>query len=143
MTKQFDDGILPVTFRADTDLSSYQYYCVTPASTEGYVKLATGASNPAPIGILQDNDGASAGLPVSVKCFGFSKAVVAAATSANTACDIDAGHYLQATASGWLAYVGGGGAHNARAMEYLDSGCATINVFFHGLAGCDSGDNDI
>lgn len=140
MAKTFDDGIFEVTFRANTDLSGYKYYPVTSASVEDYVKLATGASNPAPIGIIQNDTASNVGDPVSVKMFGVTKAMVLAATSANTACDIDMGHYLQATASG-LAFVGGGGAHNARALGFLDSGCAIINVFFHGWAACDSGDN--
>lgn len=140
MGKTFDMGINDVTFLADTDLADYQYYCVTSASTEHYVKLADGSDDPAPIGVLQTDTASAAGDPVSVRMFGPTKAMVAAATSANTACDIDMGHYLQATASGWLAFVGGGGPNNARSLEFLDSGCAIINVFFHGWAACAAGD---
>lgn len=144
MAKTLDMGIYDVTFRADQDLSGYQYYSVTSASTEHYVKLATGASGPAPLGIIQTDTASTVGDPVSVRMFGPTKAVVAAATSAAAACDIDMGHYLQVgdTASPWLCYMGEGGAHNARSLEFLDSGCATINVFFHGWAACAAGDED-
>ena len=57
-----------LTFSASGDLSDYEYYFVEPSATEGYVSLATGASSPAPIGVLQS--GAKAGNPVTVRVLG-------------------------------------------------------------------------
>ena len=42
------------TFIADANLSTCQYRFVTVASTAGYVTGANGASNPTPIGVLQN-----------------------------------------------------------------------------------------
>lgn len=64
-------GVADIPFIADTDLTQQQYRWVTAASTAGYVKLATGASNPAPIGILQNSP--SAGQEARVRVVGFSK----------------------------------------------------------------------
>lgn len=66
---EFDD-----VFTADTNLSAAQYYFVMPASTAGYVKLANGASDPAPLGVLQNAP--TAGQPALVRLFGLTNLVV-------------------------------------------------------------------
>ena len=132
-----DMGIYDVTFKADEDLSGYQYYCVTAASSNGYVKLATGSSGPAPLGVIQVDTASNIGDPVAIRMLGPTKAFVAAATSAATACDVDAGDYLgMMGASGYLCWSGIGAAVNARALEVIDSGCAYIDVFFLPFAAC-------
>ena len=86
MAHTYNDGILPIGFWADQALSSYQYYCVAAASTEEYVKLAGGASNPYPMGITQDNNAASIGQAVAVKVLGYTKAVVDSRDVVGNAC---------------------------------------------------------
>jgi len=138
MAKTFDDGILPFSLRADADLSAKQYYAVTAASTEGYAKTATGASNPAPIGVQQDDDASAVGDNFSIKPFGFTKAVCAACSVAGAACVIKYGTYLTTGSDGKFYASGGGNAvATARAFDALSTGCAILNVFFWGaVSGC-------
>lgn len=132
-----DMGIYDVTFKADQDLSAYQYFVVEAASSNGYVQLATGSSGPAPIGVVQVDTASNIGDPVALRMFGPTKAWVAAATSAGTACDVATGDYLGLKgASGYLCWSGIGAAVNARALEPITTGCAFINVFFLPFAAC-------
>jgi hypothetical protein len=133
MTKTFSDGILPVTFAADQDLSDYQYYAAAPASTVDYVKLASAASDPFPVGVIQVDDADTVGDALSVKTFGFTKAKVSCAVS-----PIGYGDFLKVSASGDLVVSGSQTVYNARAFGSLASGCGTINVFWYGAAvsGC-------
>lgn len=130
----FQDDYLPVSFYANTDLSAKQYYCVTAASIDNFVKTATGGSDPAPVGVLQDDDGDAASVVTSVKMFGYTRAVVAACEVGGAACDIDFGHYLVAGSDGKLYYASCG-LYNARAMEALASGSAIIHIQWLG-SGC-------
>ena len=134
MAKYFEDGIRPVTFFADADLSDSRYYCAQPASTADYIALANGGSDGAPLGVIQDNDAASPGLAVSVKCSGYTKAVVAACTVGGAACDIDFGHFLVAGSDGKLYYASCG-LYNARSADFLGTGSAILNVEWLG-SGC-------
>ena len=68
------------TFRADVDLSAKQWYFVTTASTAGYVKTATGASGPVPLGV-QQNDPKIAGDGVTVRLLGTTKVYADAASA--------------------------------------------------------------
>jgi len=88
-----------VSFQADVDLTLIQYYFVTPASTAGNVKVATGASNPAPMGVLQNAP--SAGQEARVRVMGMSK--VFAVTDGT--CALAWGRFLTANASGQAAGV--------------------------------------
>ena len=70
-------AIDPAPFKADTDLSaavntagSNLYRVVAAASTSNNIKLATGASNPYPLGVLQNSP--SAGQEAEVRVLGFS-----------------------------------------------------------------------
>ena len=133
MAYSFDDGIRPVTFVAGEDLTAKQYYAVKPGSVLGEVKVANGASNPAPIGILQDSG--STGQAVAVKCHGFTLARVIAAVvaeAASAACDVDAGHTLAAGSDGQLHYANVY-AFNARSFGFITTGSAVINVLWVGL----------
>jgi len=133
MANVHNDGILPVTFAADADLSDYQYYAVMPASTAGYVKLATGASDPFPLGIVQTDDADTVGDAVPVKMFGATKAQVSCAVS-----PVGYGDFLKVSASGDLVVSGSETVYNARALEALSSGCGVIEVYWMGAAvsGC-------
>ena len=135
MAKTFSDGYLPIGQYADLDMSSYQYHAVTAGSVADYVKLSTGASDPFPLGIQQDDDANAVGLAVSVKTFGFTKAVVTALMlDGTTACDINIGHRLAAGSDGNLYYASCGLA-NAVACETLSTGSAILNVFWLGPGG--------
>ena len=101
------------TFSASGDLSSYQYRFVAPASTAKRVQLATGASGPAPIGVLQDDP--VSGYECVVRIQG-STALVVNATNA-----IVYGDFLTAGSDG-QGEVTTGCAFHAMALEALASG---------------------
>ena len=71
MAKYHDSGISDVSFLAATNLSGLQYYFVNGGSITGEVASATGASNPTPLGVLQNAP--SAGQEARVRIFGPSK----------------------------------------------------------------------
>jgi len=88
-----------VSFQADVDLTLAQYYFVAAASTAGNVKVATGASNPVPIGVLQNAP--SAGQEAQVRVIGMSK--VFAVTDGT--CALAWSRFLTVNASGQAAGV--------------------------------------
>lgn len=94
-------------FLADADLTTKQYYFVTAASTAGYVKLATGASNPTPLGILQNSP--SAGQEARVRLLGPSKVYAAVGS-----CNLNVGNMIVAASTGEAVSVTGYGTVNAR-----------------------------
>lgn len=109
----YNSGNLQVeSFIADVDLSSYQYYFVQAASTAGKVGLATGASGPAPIGVLQNKP--KAGGEAAVALYGITK-VIGNGTTAITYRD-----YLTSGSNG-QAVVAGSALHG-QALEALASG---------------------
>jgi hypothetical protein len=128
-----EDGIFSVTFRANEDLSAKQYYCAAPASTANYVNVADGASNPTPIGVIQDDNADTVGDAVQVKMWGLTKAVVAACDLVGNACVMAFGHFLVAGSDGKL-YAAGSGTDisaTARALESVTTETsAIISVFF-------------
>jgi hypothetical protein len=141
MAKTFDDGRIPLPFKADVNLSSYQYYCVTlTASAADYVELATAASDPTPIGVLQDNTGTSQGQPVSVVVMGPTKAYVSACDIDGNACPIQPGDALVCGSDGTLFRAGSKGYfYNARAFGAISTACnlEVIPVMFYGgMAAC-------
>jgi len=87
-------GVADVTYKADVDLTGVQYYFVTAASTAGNVKVATGASNPAPLGVLQNSP--SLGQEARLSMLGPTK--VFAVTPST--CGIAQGRYVTVNASG-------------------------------------------
>lgn len=108
------------TLKADVDMDDYQYRFVTAASTAGYFKLATGASNPAPLGVLQNDP--DQGEPGLIRAVGVTK-VVANAVSA-----IAFGDFLTSNASGQAIPVNASGPAHAIALEALASGSAIITA---------------
>lgn len=80
-------------FTAATDLSSRQYYFVVPSSSPGEVTAATGASNPTPLGVLQNAPTASQLARVRV----FGRTQIAASPNA---CDIGWANFITANACG-------------------------------------------
>jgi len=132
MAHTYNDGILPIGFWADTALSSYKYYVAAAASTVDYVKLAGGASNPMPMGIIQDDNAASIGQEVAVKVFGYSKAVVDARDVVGNACPVVPGILLTCGSESKLMVAGASGICCARSWGAISTGSAIINVFFFG-----------
>lgn len=94
MAKYLEIGISDAPFLADVDLTSYQYRFVMPASTAGYVTYATGASNPSPLGVLQNSP--SAGQEARVRVFGFSKVVGITPSG----CGLAYGRYVSCSTTG-------------------------------------------
>ena len=81
-------------FTADVDLSSYQYYFVQPASTAGKVMLATGASNPTPLGVLQNTP--TQGKLAQVKLAGLTKLYI----KTPSGCGLAYGRFITASDTG-------------------------------------------
>lgn len=94
MAKYLEIGISDAPFKADVDLTAYQYKFVMPASTAGNVTYATGASNPAPLGILQNSP--SAGQEARVRVLGFSKCVAVTPSG----CGLAYGRYISCSTTG-------------------------------------------
>lgn len=88
------EGTTDVSYIAAVNLSSYQYHAVIAGSVLGEVSSATGASNPAPIGILQNAP--SAGEEARVRLYGVSK--IFAKTNSTSA--LGYGKYFSLNASG-------------------------------------------
>ena len=132
MSKTFNDGILPIGFWADEALSSYKYYVAAAASTLDYVKRAGGASNPYPMGIIQDDNAASIGQEVAVKMFGYTKAVVDSRDIVGNACPVVSGTLLTCGSESKLMVAGASGQCCARSWGAISTGSAIINVFFFG-----------
>ena len=105
------------TFTASGDLSSNQYYFVAPASTAKRVLVATGASGPAPIGVLQDDP--VSGLECSVRIMGSTKLSVNATTAINY------GDFLTSASDG-QGIVTTGSAFHAMALGALASGSGIV-----------------
>ena len=91
-------------FTAAESLTGKRYYSVAPGSIAGEVIAATGASNPAPIGVLQNAPGAAT--KAYVRIFGVTKLTGCAAT-----CDIRNGRFIRSSSVGAAevpASAGGG-----------------------------------
>lgn len=105
-------NLVKESFIADADLSAKQYYFVMAASTAGKVQLATGASSPAPIGVLQNKP--KAGSEATVAISGITKVIGNGATA------ITYRDYLTSGSNG-QAVVAGSAMHG-QALEALASG---------------------
>ena len=129
-------GISPDgNFKADVDFSACpaaQFRFVTVASTAGTVKLGTGASNPAIVGVLQNSPSLNEAAQVMV--VGFTKLVGRAAT-----CVINYGDYVLGASDGvaQTMAVGNGSAINARWYgPAVTTGSAIGDAFLFGFAVC-------
>jgi hypothetical protein len=120
------------TFLADADLSSCQYRFVTVGTTAGTVVGANGASNPTPIGVLQ-NSPASGGV-ARVRVFG-TTCVVAVTPSG---CGLAYGRYFTASTVG-QAVPSASETGGIALGRWLDTGLAvslsTIGKAFVNCAG--------
>jgi len=94
MAKYQDLSISDASFTAAVDLTLVQYYFVRAGSVAGEVAIANGASNPTPLGVLQNAP--SPGQEARVRVLGFSK--VFAVTGGT--CGIGYGRFITVNASG-------------------------------------------
>jgi len=136
MAKTFNDGILPVSFWAESDYSAKQYYVAAMSACPGYATLAGGASDPYPLGIIQEGDSAS--MAVSIKVLGFTRAVVDSRDSVGNACPVIPGTLLTCGSESKLMVAGASGPAFAKSMGALSTGSAILNVLFYGVHGGDT-----
>ena len=110
MAKYFSDGIESVPFKADVDMTDWQYRLVVAASTNDnvgkYSFVIYGSASPIPIGILLNDP--SAGQEAVVQCLGFCKAVV---NVPGTGCDLRLGVHLKAVSNGGLEALSATGSY--------------------------------
>lgn len=133
MAKYFDLGIADASFVAGEDLSAssrqYRFVSLTSASS-GYCVLATGASLPIPVGVLQNSPCKFEG--AQVRLLGCTKLLVSASQDVNQTggSPIYAGDGIIPGACGAGIRVSGAGSpFLARALENgPTSGYAYINV---------------
>lgn len=130
MAKTLNDGILPVSFWAEADYSAKQYYVAAMSACGDYAVLAGGASDPYPLGVIQEGDSASQA--VSLKVLGFTKAVCDSRDIVGNACPIIPGTLMTCGSESKLMVAGTCGPAFARAMDPLSTGSAILNVFFWG-----------
>lgn len=93
-------------FTAAIDLSAKQYYFMAAGSIAGEVTTATGASNPTPIGVLQNKP--TAGQIARVRLLGKTTLNALPGTS-----NIGLGHFISAGSTG-------------QAVSYLNSACVVL-----------------
>jgi hypothetical protein len=79
MAYYFDDGIAPVPFVANEDMTNWQFKAVIAASVMPYVAKVSSTCGQLAIGILQNDP--SAGQEARVKTIGFTKAAARANAS--------------------------------------------------------------
>ncbi len=87
----YHDLVDDFSLTADVDLTAGQYQFVTVASTAGRVKLGTGASNPYPLGVLQNSP--SAGEAARIRWIGVTKLLA----GANSSSPITYGRFISAS----------------------------------------------
>ena len=110
---------LDLPFTASGDMNSYQYYFVKCASTSNRIDVATGGSDPAPIGVIQ-NDPYSTDL-ATVRVLGISKVFVSSSVA------IQVGNLLTAGSAGAAEIVNSdGSAFHAVALEDISAGSGYI-----------------
>lgn len=106
---------IDLPFSASGDLGSYQFFFVKCASTSGRVDVATGGSDPLPIGVLQ-NDPFSGDL-ATVRVAGISKVYVSGSVA------IQVGNLLNVSGCGSVEVVNSdASAFVAIALEDITAG---------------------
>lgn len=117
-------AVIYLPLRAGQDLSTHQYKFVVPGSVAGEVKLATGASNPMPIGVLQNAPTVCQVAQVAV----FGLATVAGQPSG---CILMNGTFITSSSTGTACAAGSGGVVLAR---WMDVTASAANVVVNGQA---------
>jgi hypothetical protein len=114
---KYQDGI-DITLTANADLDDQQFYFVTASGTAPGVNVSTGASGPAPTGVLQ-NDPRS-GEAATVRILGTTKVIAEADTA------IGYGDYLTSGSSGMAVNNSNGSSVAGIALEALASGSGVL-----------------
>ncbi len=133
MARYGDIGVTGLSFKADQDLSDYQFYCVAAASTTDYVKLGSGASDSTPFGVNQSDGADTVGDALTVVMFGPTQAVVCACDIAGNASPIGFGDFLSCGSGGALYRSGSFVVANALSLGTVTSGSNTIPIWWLGL----------
>jgi|SRR3972149_6978067 len=109
-------------FSASGDLSSKQYYFVQPATTAKRVLTATGASNPAPIGVLQGDP--VSGEEAQVTILGVSQVWFSGSVA------LAYGDFIMAGSAGGAEKAGvvAGSAANGMALEAMTAGSGYVEA---------------
>lgn len=105
---------IDLPFSASGDLTNKQYYFVIPSGAAKRVQVATGASNPAPLGVLQNDP--RTGEEATVRVWGVSKVVADADTA------IAYGDFLTSGSTGMAVVNTNGSSVAAVALQALSSG---------------------
>ena len=110
-----------------------QYRFVSPGSIVGEVVLATGASLPGALGVMQNTP--AAGGPARVRVFGISTI-----TACLGACNLINGTYITAGSNGTACYAGVAGVTLARwlSASVASTGSTTTGCAFVNCAGAPS-----
>lgn len=108
------------SFEAGADLTGNQYYAVTMSTSANKVILATGASGPAPVGVLLNAP--SSGQAAEVALFGRVKMACDGGTA------IGVRDFLTVNGSAKGATTATASGMFATALQAVASGCATIEV---------------
>jgi len=117
MGANYNVGI-DLPFSASGDLNTYQYHFVKPAGTAKRVDLATGGSNPAPLGVLQNDPASLDGATVRIFGSTLLRCVGAA---------IAYGDFLAAGSTG-MGEVAAASTANAIALGAMSAGGASVLV---------------
>lgn len=134
MPLQRNIGISFTSFKADADYSAAcaQYKFVSPASTYGNVIVATGASNPAPIGVLVNSPSQNHAAEVSVLGTVWVGACV-------NACILRPGRFITVGSHGYaepVATAGGSPVCGRWVGPSVSSGSAIGEAIFFGMTAC-------
>ncbi len=105
---------IDLPFSASGDLSTALYKFVKPATTAERVLLANGGSNPAPLGVLQNNP--RSGEEAAVRVFGVTQVYGSSACG-----NIGYGDWLTSGSDGQAVLAGAAGAGSAIHAMALDS----------------------
>jgi hypothetical protein len=106
-------------FRADVDFNTHQYKFVCAASTAGYVKVGTGASNPFAFGVVQNDPRPNE--EATVRFGGISKVLAIGG-------GIGYGGWVQCGSTGAAETATAGSAVAGMALEALATGSGYISV---------------
>lgn len=104
---------------ADVDMNSHQWKFVTTASIAGKFKLGTGASNPVPLGVLQDDP--RSGEPGQIRILGTAKVAASGAITYGA-------HVLCASNGFAMAAGAASAATQGIALGALASGSGYIEI---------------
>lgn len=124
----FDFGRL----KADADMASHQWKFVATGSAADYFELATGASGPAPLGVLQDDP--EVNVPGRIRILGTTKVAASGAIGYGdfVTCASNAHAVVQASASAAVQGI---------ALGALASGSGYIEVLLLGPGALSNADN--